>query len=211
MKCLSCAEENSAEFSICSYRSRGRATIAGVPVYVYILLAAGWLLWFAPFLLNKRTAERAKEMDRRARWGMVIQAVAYVMLWQRSFWKESPSHWRVALSAALFLCAILLSWTATRALGRHWRLDAALNPTHELVISGPYKIVRHPIYTSMLCVLLATAILVTPYWLLLPALVVFLIGTEIRVRIEDRMLNSRFGVRFQDYRRRVAAYVPYLR
>ena len=44
--------------------------------------------------------------------------------------------------------------TGVGALGRQWRIDAGLNSDHELVQSGPYRIVRHPIYTSMLCLLL---------------------------------------------------------
>jgi protein-S-isoprenylcysteine O-methyltransferase Ste14 len=58
--------------------------------------------------------------------------------------------------------ASLLSWTATRALGRHLRFDAALTPDHQLVRSGPYRLLRHPIYTSMFCLLLGTGFVITP-------------------------------------------------
>src|ERR1022692_5031744 len=44
---------------------------------------------------------------------------------------------------------------------------------------APYRLVRHPIYTSMLCVLLGTGVLISPLYLLLPAVLIFLIGTEI--------------------------------
>jgi protein-S-isoprenylcysteine O-methyltransferase Ste14 len=90
-------------------------------------------------------------------------------------------------------------------------VEAGLNADHELVTWGPYRLVRHPIYTSMLLLLLATGSLVTPWPLLLASLVSFLIGTEIRVRVEDRLLAERFGEQFQQYQRRVAAYIPLLR
>jgi protein-S-isoprenylcysteine O-methyltransferase Ste14 len=61
----------------------------------------------------------------------------------------------------------------------------------------------------MLCVLLATGIVVTPPLLFLAAIILFLVGTEIRVRIEDRLLASQFGETFEDYRRRVPAYIPF--
>jgi len=98
-----------------------------------------------------------------------------------------------------------------RALGRQWRLDAGLNADHELVTSGPYRLLRHPIYTSMLCVLCGTGWLLTLLPMLLAAVIVFMVGTEIRVRIEDRLLGERFGEPFGQYQRRVAAYVPFLR
>jgi protein-S-isoprenylcysteine O-methyltransferase Ste14 len=63
----------------------------------------------------------------------------------------------------------------------------------------------------MLCLLLGTGFMVTPVWLLLLAVFVFLVGTEIRVRIEDRLLSSRFEERFREYERSVSAYIPFLR
>jgi protein-S-isoprenylcysteine O-methyltransferase Ste14 len=99
-----------------------------------------------------------------------------------------------------------------RVLGRHWRLDAGLNAEHELVQCGPYRLVRHPIYTSMFCMLLETGlVLATPLPLLLPSLLVLVIGTEIRVRIEERLLAAQFGDQFLDYQRRVPAYIPFLK
>jgi len=179
--------------------------------YAYAILAVGWLVWLAPFVLFKRSVEAAKEVDSRARWGVVLVAIAYSLLWQTKFWERSVGPWRILLSILLFLLAAVLSWTARRALGRQWRLDAGLSADHELVTSGPYRFLRHPIYTSMLCVLLGTGVMITPWWLLLISLLVFLSGTEIRVRVEDRLLRSQFGDQFRDYEHSVDSYVPFLR
>ena len=179
--------------------------------YDYIILAAGWIIWFAPFPLNRRHSKTAKKTDRRARWGMLLQAVSYSLLWQSDFWVRSPGAWRRG-SCILFLAlACLLSWTATRALGRHLRFDAALGPDHQLVRSGPYRALRHPIYTSMLCILWGTGFLITPLPLLAAATLVCLAGTEIRVRVEDNLLASHFGDEFSAYRQAVSAYIPLLR
>ncbi len=115
------------------------------------------------------------------------------------------------MAALFFLSGSIFSWTGVRALGRHLRFDAAIGPDHQLVQSGAYRWIRHPIYTSMFCMLLATGLLFTPILLLLIALAVFVIGTEIRVRIEDALLFSRFGDQFRQYQRTVFAYVPFVR
>jgi protein-S-isoprenylcysteine O-methyltransferase Ste14 len=182
-----------------------------MPAYAYFILAAGWVIWLMPFLLLKRNREPAKEVDRRARWGVLLVALSYSVLWQTKFWEKPPQTWRVVLSIIFLLAAGLLSWVGTRALGRQWRIDAGLNTDHELVTSGVYGVVRHPIYTSMLCMLWGTGLMITPLPLLVVATLVFVVGTEIRVRIEDRLLNSRFGDRFRDYQRKVPAYIPLLR
>ena len=97
------------------------------------------------------------------------------------------------------------------ALGRHWRIEASLSSGHQLVTSGPYAGVRHPVYTSMLCMLFGTGFMITPLRTLLAASALFIAGMEIRVQVEDRLLASRFGEKFLAYRRRVPAYVPFLR
>lgn len=182
-----------------------------MPAFKYVIVLAGWLIWTAPFLSLWRKKSKSAKVDRRARWGIVLQAIAFALLWQAKFWEMSPPAWRIALSIAFFLLASLLSWTATRALGRQWRIDAGLNADHKLVTSGPYRFVRHPIYASMLCLMLGMGFMVTPLPLLAVALLLAIAGTEIRVRIEDALLSSRFGAKFDEYRHSVAAYVPLIR
>jgi protein-S-isoprenylcysteine O-methyltransferase Ste14 len=182
-----------------------------MPAYGYAILAAGWLTWVLPFFLAKRSTGPAQELDRRARWGIALLAVAYSILWQNKFWERSLPGWRVAISILFLLLASLLSWTGALALGRQLRLDAGLNSDHQLVTSGPYRIVRHPIYASMLCVICGTGFMITPLPLLTLSVLVFIAGTEIRVRIEDKLLASRFGAGFLDYQRNVPAYIPFLR
>ena len=98
-----------------------------------------------------------------------------------------------------------------RALGKQWRLDAGLNADHELVPPGVYAVVRHPIYTSMICLLLGQGFMVATWPLLVVATVLMLLGTEIRVRIEERMLRAEFGVELDSYRQSTGAYVPRLK
>jgi protein-S-isoprenylcysteine O-methyltransferase Ste14 len=110
----------------------------------------------------------------------------------------------------LFALAALLSWTSSRALAGQLRIDAALGAEHRLVRSGPYALVRNPIYTSMLLVLCAVALVITGWKVFLVSLVVFVVGTEIRVRTEEKLLASHFGEEFQKYKKSVPAYVPFL-
>jgi protein-S-isoprenylcysteine O-methyltransferase Ste14 len=175
------------------------------------IVIAGWILWLAPFVGAARRMRPAANVDRRARIGIALQAVAYALLWQGHFWLFSPPTWQFAVASAALGCGIVLAWTATRALGKQFRFDAAVDDDHALVRSGPYAIVRHPIYASMACVLVGTGTLVAPWFLLAPALLVFVAGTEIRVRVEDHVLLNAFGDDFIAYRHRTRAYVPGVR
>ena len=183
-----------------------------MPLYCYILVVAGVVLWMTPFVRTGWSTSATESVDRRSRWGLVLEVIAYTLMLQSRFWAVSPELWRVLASLLCFVLAIGLSWTATRALGRkHLRFDAAIGAEHELVRSGPYRLVRHPIYTSMLCVLWGIGFMAASPLLFVVATAVFLVGTEIRVRIEDRLLAARFGEQFEQYRRSTSAYLPLLR
>ena len=179
--------------------------------YAYLLIAFATILWFAPFVAGRARRRTAPKRDTRARWGIALQCLAYSLLWQSSFWERSLEWWRASASVAFFTVACVVSWTAARALGRQFQFDAAVDTTHELVQAGPYRLVRHPIYASMLCVLLATGILISPLYLLVAATAVFLTGTEIRMRVEDKLLASHFGTQFRNYRQSVPRLVPFLK
>src|SRR5258708_7511462 len=133
-----------------------------MPYYGYAILAAGWLIWMTPFFWFKREARTADRRDLRARWGILLQAAAYSILWQNRFWARPLPPWRPSLAVCFLATACVFCWSGVRALGRQWRIDAGLNPDHELVRSGAYRFVRHPIYASMFFLLLGTGFLVTP-------------------------------------------------
>src|SRR5215510_3973430 len=116
-----------------------------MPSYCYLILVVGWITWGAPFFLIKRSAVKTKEVDRRARWGILLEGIAYSLIWQGRFWLRSPNPGRVSISVCFLAMASLLSWSGSRALGRQWRIDAGLNEDHDLVTSGPYRFIRHPI------------------------------------------------------------------
>jgi protein-S-isoprenylcysteine O-methyltransferase Ste14 len=105
-----------------------------------------------------------------------------------------------------------MAWTAVRHLGRQFRVHAGLYHDHELVRTGPYRIVRHPIYTSLLGMLIATMLLLRTdlTWVVI-SLALFIAGTEIRVRSEEALLASRFEDSFPAYRKTVSAYIPFIR
>ena len=179
--------------------------------WAYVTLLMGIGLWVAPFLLAKRHPELTSQIDKRARWGILLEMFSFAALWQEKFWEHAVPEWRVACSILFFVVAAGLSWTSARALGMQWRIDAGLNAEHELVTHGPYAVVRHPIYTSLLCMLCGVGFMIASWTMFALSLALFVAGTEIRVHVEENLLNGRFGETFQKYRQSVSAYIPLVR
>lgn len=182
-----------------------------MPAYAYLILAVGVVMWFAPFVPAHQKTGPAKIVNRSSRWGVLLQFAAFNLLWQGHFWERQLPAWRMLVSIALFAIAAVLSWTSSSALRGQLRIVAGLGADHKLIRSGPYALVRHPIYTSMLAVICATAVIIAPWQLFVGALLLFVVGTEIRVRTEEKLLASQFGGEFQDYKRTVPAYIPFFR
>src|SRR5205814_8264195 len=178
-----------------------------MPIYAYVIVIAGIAAWFIPFVIAHRGVDAASTVDKRSRWGVLLQFAAFTLLWQGHFWTRSVAPWRVVSCVLFFAMAAWLSWTSSRALAGQLRVDAALGADHYLVCSGPYSLVRNPIYTSMLLVLCAIGIVITGWQLFVAALVLFIVGTEIRVRTEEKLLAARFGDEFQKHRKTGPAYI----
>jgi len=173
-----------------------------------------WVAWSLAFLSPRRKAkgQRKTVRDPASRWGILLVMASYACAWAYvkppGFEKSAPS---LIASMLLAPAAVVLVFAATRHLGKQWRYEAALSEDHELIRTGPYRRLRHPIYASMLGMLLATLLAWTWWPLLIASLLFFLAGTEIRVRAEERLLAARFRDEYSAYRAGTWAYIPYLR
>jgi protein-S-isoprenylcysteine O-methyltransferase Ste14 len=180
----------------------------------WVVLMLSWFAWGYPFMF--RAPHRQKRPSITAigptRAGLFLECLAiFIAFTCRLSGDAPPEWWRMAGSIVCGPLAGFLSWTAVRHLGRQFRVNAGLYEDHELVTSGPYAIVRHPIYSSLLAILASTLFLFTTWQWALISLALFIAGTEIRVHTEDGLLASRFGDRFLEYKKRVPAYLPFVR
>jgi protein-S-isoprenylcysteine O-methyltransferase Ste14 len=163
----------------------------------------------------------AGEVTRRdwtATFSILIQAVAGGMLGlrplQRTYFSPilpMPRAAELLLAVLAVASAVFSVWlvnAAVRRLGKQWAVAARLVEGHKLITDGPYSLVRNPIYTGMFGMLIATGLAVGRWGTLLVAILVFALGTYLRIRIEERLLRGHFGNEFDEYRRKVPAVIP---
>lgn len=119
-------------------------------------------------------------------------------------------------SPGLSLIAVALNWAgvlfaiwARIYLGRNWSATVALKHEHELVRTGPYRLMRHPIYSGMLLACIGIAVEVDR-WQALIGLAFAFIGFRFKSRIEERLMVKRFGRQYEDYRRTTNALFPHI-
>jgi protein-S-isoprenylcysteine O-methyltransferase Ste14 len=120
-----------------------------------------------------------------------------------------PTQWHVPAGLAIMAAATLLHVWARVHLGRNWSSEVMIKTDHQLVRTGPYRFVRHPIYTAILGLAFGTAIVSGRLISMLGA-AVFTYAYIRKLRIEERALGATFGSAWEDYRRRSWALVPWL-
>ena len=119
------------------------------------------------------------------------------------------ARWHVPAGLAIMAAATLLHVWARVHLGRNWSSEVMIKTDHKLVRTGPYRFVRHPIYTAILGLAFGTAFVAGRIVSLLGA-AVFTYAYIRKLRIEERALGATFGSAWEDYRRRSWALVPWL-
>jgi protein-S-isoprenylcysteine O-methyltransferase Ste14 len=182
-----------------------------------IVMALGWAGFGVILILGKRGAAKGSaKRDVRSTFGFLLQLAAYAIcfvFYRRYFSPLVPMSvfaegLLAALSIALTLWSVWFCYAAARALGKQWALMARVIEGHELIRQGPYAMVRNPIYLAMLVMLIAIGLDVSRWQALVAAVVVFAVGTAIRIHTEEKLLRAAFGVKFDDYARSVPALLP---
>jgi len=113
------------------------------------------------------------------------------------------------LGTTLVAIGLLFSAAARMQLGGNWSGTVTLKHDHTLTRGGPYRVVRHPIYTGMLLAVLGTAVAVGE-WRGLVALALVLTAFLRKVRVEERFMLEAFGGEYARYRREVPALLPWI-
>ncbi|HEV2211649.1 MAG TPA: isoprenylcysteine carboxylmethyltransferase family protein [Verrucomicrobiae bacterium] len=113
------------------------------------------------------------------------------------------------IGAVLCVLGVLSAIWSRIILGRNWSSDVVFKQNHELIERGPYRFVRHPIYTSILTMCLGSALAVNRLgsWLGLPLL---LVGFWIKSRQEEALLTRHFPAEYPAYQQRVKALIPFI-
>jgi protein-S-isoprenylcysteine O-methyltransferase Ste14 len=190
-----------------------------LPAIVFVAIMMCWFAFAAIFLFRKKpppAPERKRESG--SLFGVALQGLAYAIVWvarRRAFsppFKVArPLEIAIAvITIGIAVASIWLVMVAVRTLGKEWSVTARLVEGHKLITAGPYHLVRNPIYTAMFGMLLATGLAISHWAALIVAIIIFAIGTQMRIRIEEKLLRGAFGAEFESYAETVPAVVPRL-
>jgi len=177
-----------------------------------------WLVWLLIWIAAWAWSKRAQRREGFASgiWHVLPFMAAVVLIsadrlpwsvlyepvvaYQRAFY---------TIGLALTVAGLAFSVWARFFLGSNWSAAVQVKTDHQLVRSGPYRFVRHPIYTGILVAFAGTA-LAQDQWRSVLAVVLLVAGLVYKLRVEERWMTETFGAAYCDYRRHTRALIPFV-
>jgi protein-S-isoprenylcysteine O-methyltransferase Ste14 len=182
------------------------------------VIAVLWLAWFASWTAAavwSAPAARRLAWREEALYRFLTIAGAFLLLAGSGRWRLfrlrlwDAGHDADWLLVAIVLLGLLFTWWARLYLGRLWSSSVTKKAVHHIVDTGPYGIVRHPIYTGLIVASFATAAMEGTAAGLAGA-VLMTLGFAIKARLEESFLREQLGAEAYDaYRRRVPMLIPF--
>ena len=183
--------------------------------YLFPAMWVGYsVYWWAMSRDVKETEREEPASSRITR--LVLIICAFALLWlprvPLSLLNERflpLGIWCFWSGAAITAGGLLFSVWARRHLGKNWSQAVTLKEDHELITTGPYALVRHPIYTGLLLGFIGCAV-ARGEWRGLLAVALVFIALWRKLRLEEKWMRVQFGASYENYSRHVAALVPYI-
>jgi protein-S-isoprenylcysteine O-methyltransferase Ste14 len=177
-----------------------------------IVIGAGWIVFWAYWLVMAFTAKAGR--SRWTQFGVVrvgIILVILLLIRPRIFTGPAAATgnpWLLGTGLAIFVLGLALAVWARVYLGRNWGMPMSQKADPELVTTGPYGRIRHPIYTGIILAMAGTAIAVSPYWLVAVAILgaYFLVSAV----VEERTMAKLFPAAYPPYKRATKMLIPYV-
>ena len=183
-----------------------------------VSLLLGLLYLISELLLTATRRSRSRTGTKQDRstlgvlWLVIMVSVA-AGIYVAKYWPATalPHHRSFAFAGVmLFVPGLLLRWWAIITLGRFFTVDVTIEPDHELVERGPFRMVRHPSYTGVLLGFVGLALTLGNWAALLVILVPIGAAFVHRMNVEENALSRALGRRYSDYMRRTKRLVPFI-
>ena len=181
-------------------------------------IRACWIIFMAVWLLAAISTKRSVYREspaQRLRYSILLIAGYFLLIRGHrlpySLSARVLPHIEVIAWAGAALCVAGLAFCiwARVTLGRNWSGAVTLKEEHELIERGPYRLVRHPIYTGLIAMCLATAIVLGHVGGIIGLVLVF-ISFWIKLSDEERVMLKQFPDQYAAYQQRVKRIIPFV-
>jgi protein-S-isoprenylcysteine O-methyltransferase Ste14 len=178
-----------------------------IVLFFIVLWAAFWLYWIAAAFSMKR-GRTSWGREGRVRLVLLVIVIVLVRLGAFRGHGVDTDPLREGVGSVLFMAGLAFAIWARLNIGRNWGTPMMQKDEPELVTSGPYRLVRHPIYSGVLVAGAATAVALSWWWLVPVALATAYFTYS--ATVEERYLTEQFPENYPAYKRSTKMLVPFI-
>ena len=171
------------------------------------VIEAAWFVWVVWWLVSATRLNRMKQREPAGEWLLrfVVTFAAFWLLFRSGAYLGDLNNRFVPLTCV----GLAFSIWARQHIGRYWSSTVSLRADHQLIRTGPYSRIRHPIYTGILFALAGT-VLADGHYRAIVAFVIILAGLIWKARREENLLTREFGPAFEEHKRLTGFFLPRL-
>jgi protein-S-isoprenylcysteine O-methyltransferase Ste14 len=184
-------------------------TPSGIVGDLWMLFCLYWLV----SALNRKKTKRRESVGQRMRYVLPL-LVAFYLLYQPQFvngWLGTrivpDAPWVAWLGVAIMASGLAVTCWARMHLGANWSGVVTLKEGHELIRTGPYRNIRHPIYTGILVAFFGNVVVIGQVRGLVGLLVIWL-SFYVKARREESFLSEEFGPTFKEHTQHTGMFLP---
>jgi protein-S-isoprenylcysteine O-methyltransferase Ste14 len=178
---------------------------------VDVVIFAGWVAFWIYWLVAATGAKAGQTRWTRfagVRVGIILIILLLLRVGAFKGHATTTNPWLQGIGLVLFLAGLALAVWARIYLGRNWGMPMSQKVDPELVTTGPYSSVRHPIYSGIILAMIGTAIAVSLYWLVAVALLgAYFIYSAV---VEERTMAHLFPDSYPEYKRSTKMLIPFI-
>ena len=178
-----------------------------VDVVIFAVWVAFWIYWLAASI-DVKAGQTQWTRFAGARVGLILLVLLLVRAGVLDGHAAVSDPWLQGIGLVIFLLGLALAVWARVYLGRNWGMPMSQKTDPELVTTGPYWSIRHPIYTGIILAMIGTTIAVSLYWLV--AVVVLGAYFVYSAVAEERFLAGRFPDSYPGYKHSTKMLIPFI-
>jgi protein-S-isoprenylcysteine O-methyltransferase Ste14 len=182
------------------------------PLWVSMALFALFTMYWTKVARNSAPVMSAEHWASTALHQILLNSALLLLFLRipglRGRWLPA-SPWFAPIGVTIQAAATLLAIWARRHLGRNWSAEVSAKVDHQLIRSGPYERLRHPIYTAMLGIYISIAI-ASGEWHALAGVALLAVAYSRKIRLEEQIMLRVFGADYDAYREDSWALIPWV-
>lgn len=181
---------------------------------IIVIIAASVCVWLTQPAFSMAETNEKQQSDKFSVILILsmslVSGIVPILDWAYFNPSKSDFTWMTVTGVVMIMTGILFRAWAVRTLGQYFTPTVQIQKEHQLINSGPYKIIRHPSYFAAFLSITGAAVLLESITGIVISIIAMSLAYYVRIGIEEQKLLEHFGNRYKEYMRNTKRIIPFV-